>query len=299
MGSFIRALRAGVALALTIALCATQAFAQTPAAPALWLVQGPQAKVYLFGTIHLMKPGVAWMTPAIEKALAQSGDLWLEVPEDPSNSSALMAQVQSLALDPDHPLSSKISKADVAQLDTFARANGLPGEAGLEPFRPWFAAMMLTVIPAMKSGYSASSGIDFALRSKMTAAGKPIKGFETLDQQLHLMADLPQPQEVALLHSALVSAATEGDDGIGKLVALWQSGNVEQVARADAAQTALDPALMDILLIKRNANWVKQIDARLHGEGTSFVAVGMAHLAGPGSVIDDLAKLGYTVTRVE
>jgi len=54
-----------------------------------------------------------------------------------------------------------------------------------------------------------------------------------------------------------------------------------------------------LLLTERNAKWAKKLDERLHGAGTSFVAVGMAHLAGPGSVIDDLSKLGYTVTRIQ
>ena len=68
---------------------------QAAGAPALWVVQGAKAKVYLFGTIHVLKPGVDWVTPAIDSALAASDDLWLEVPENLNDVSAILPQVQN------------------------------------------------------------------------------------------------------------------------------------------------------------------------------------------------------------
>jgi len=297
----IRPFRMLPALLLAFAFCLAQARAS--AGPALWLVQSPTAKVYVFGTIHVMKPDAEWSTPAIDAALAQSDDLWLEVPDDLRDPSAFMPEITRLGLDPQHPLSTKISKADLDRLDAAFKAAGLSGEAPFESFRPWFAALMVSVLPAAKAGYSGASGVDATLRAKMTAAGKPVKGFETVSDQLHLFADLTPSQELAFLHETLATSAA-GDapqkvPALDKLEALWQSGDVDQVTKLEAQLGQMDPSLTAVLVTNRNANWAKQLDARLHGTGTSFVAVGMLHVSGPGSLIDDLTKLGYTVSRVE
>ena len=293
----IRAFRLPLSLLLVFVLFLAQA--QAASVPALWLARGPKAKVYLFGTIHIMKPDVAWTSPAIDQALTTSDDLWLEIPDDLRDPSSIMSAIKDLGMDPAHPLSTKISKVDLDRLDAAFKAAGLPGEAPFEAFRPWFAALMVSVLPAIKSGYSGENGVDATLRARMTAAGKPVKGFETLTEQLHLFSDLSPPQEVALLHQALANSASANSPDIDKLESAWQSGDIAQVTHYETQMQSLDPSLTAALLTNRNANWAKQLDQRLRGEGTSFVAVGIAHLSGPGSLIEDLTKLGYTVTRIE
>ncbi|MBQ0772655.1 MAG: TraB/GumN family protein, partial [Sphingomonadales bacterium] len=45
--------------------------------------------------------------------------------------------------------------------------------------------------------------------------------------------------------------------------------------------------------------WAEQLDKRLQHPGTSFVAVGAAHLAGPDAVQAMLAKRGYKVKKIQ
>ena len=66
----------------------------------------------------------------------------------------------------------------------------------------------------------------------------------------------------------------------------------------EAYRTREDRYLYDRLLIDRNSNWVGWIEQRLDEPGTVFIAVGAGHLAGDGSVQDQLEDRGYTVTRV-
>jgi len=49
---------------------------------------------------------------------------------------------------------------------------------------------------------------------------------------------------------------------------------------------------MDVMLDNRNENWAGQIEERLKGSGTSFIAVGAAHLVGPESVQERLKLRG-------
>ena len=98
----IRAFRLPLSLLLVFVLFLAQA--QAASVPALWLARGPKAKVYLFGTIHIMKPDVAWTTPAIDQALTTSDDLWLEIPDDLRDPSSIMSAIKDLGMDPAHPL---------------------------------------------------------------------------------------------------------------------------------------------------------------------------------------------------
>ena len=58
------------------------------------------------------------------------------------------------------------------------------------------------------------------------------------------------------------------------------------------------PADTNLLLTARNANWAGWIENRLEQPGTVFIAVGAGHLAGKGSVQDQLKRRGLKVKRI-
>ncbi|MDP9018958.1 MAG: TraB/GumN family protein [Candidatus Eremiobacteraeota bacterium] len=266
--------------------------------PALWVVETPNAKVYLFGTVHVMKPQLMWHSTNLDKALADSGDLWLEV-ANADDVAAAAPLVRSLGMDATHPLSTKLSAPDLARVDKAAKLLGAPGEAPFEPFRPWFASVTFSMLPLIRSGYDPKSGIDIQLKSAFDAKKKPVHGFETLEQQLHFFADLPTDQQVAMLDATLDQVETTSTmlDG---LVNAWSTGDVDRFASlTEAGMFKSVPGLYDTLVVRRNADWAQQIQQRLKEPGTSFMAVGAAHLAGTQSVQADLEKLGYHVRRIQ
>ena len=60
-----------------------------------------------------------------------------------------------------------------------------------------------------------------------------------------------------------------------------------------------DAGLTEALVTRRNQAWATWIEARLAKPGTVFVAVGAGHLAGPGSVQDQLAGAGVKTERLQ
>lgn len=275
------------------------------AAPALWVVQSPSGgKVYLFGTVHMLRPDTQWRSPELEAAIDQSQDLYLEI-ADPANVNVALASLVKLGLDRDHPLSTKISKDDVTLLDAAAKRYGFAGEAAFEPMRPWLVAMMLSMMPALHSGYSTASGVDLQVRKEFAAAGKPIHGFETFDMQAHIFADLPETVQIALLDAELKitsrpTGAAAMTAHVDRLVDIWLSGDEDRLA---AAQQMNSPAETETsfeakILTDRNKAWASALAQRLKQPGTSFVCVGAFHLVGPRGVPALLAQMGYKVSRV-
>ena len=291
-----RRLAALAAVAAGVILLAPPAPAR--ADPALWVAKGPKATVYLFGTIHVLRQNQAWETPAIAKAFAASQELWLEVP-DPDNVKAVQDLIAQLGADPTHPLSTKLSPSELARLDAAAKSAGMrEGEKALDPMRPWLAAVALEDSIVVHAGYDPHSGVEPRLLHDAAAAGKSVHGFETLEQQMRFLADLPPPVELELLADTL----TDFDQGAEKLNALvdaWMSGNDAAIAHATIDEMRGPfPELYRTILVDRNEAWAGTIAQMLAGSGVTFIAVGAAHLAGPDSVQTVLARRGVRVERV-
>ncbi|MBN8736253.1 MAG: TraB/GumN family protein [Xanthomonadales bacterium] len=280
--------------ALALLLCTS-----TPALadPVLWMAKSPTATIYLFGTVHVLPDATQWRYPALDKALAASGTLYVE--EDDDDPVTMQLLVLQYGMDLQHPLSGKLDAADRAQLDAAAKAAGVAGgSTTLDAMRPWLAALTIAVAPIVKAGYDPKSGADKQLERAFRTSGKPIGAFETAEQQIKFFADLSPALQLDLLRNALDDYA-EGPAQIGKLIGYWQSGNVAAIAEnVNGGMREHYPDLYKVLLVERNQAWARQIGTLLEGRGTIFVAVGAGHLAGPDSVLVQLRKLGIATERV-
>jgi uncharacterized protein YbaP (TraB family) len=82
------------------------------------------------------------------------------------------------------------------------------------------------------------------------------------------------------------------------MIEAWEKGDADELARL-MNQDEDEPELMEKLLYARNKAWAEWIRARLDRPGTVFIAVGAGHLAGQGSVQDDLRAMGIASVRVQ
>jgi hypothetical protein len=283
----------GVSMA---ALCtAMLAAAPARAEPAMWVVKDADSTIYLFGTVHLLRKDLAWKSPKVDKAMGESRELWLELIEgdDPA---ALAPLVQKYALDPARPLSTKLTAAQNAKLAEVAAKYGMQ-PAQLEPMKPWFAGLMLTLLPLQAAGYDADAGVETVLKATAKAEGDRLKAFETLDEQLGFFDGMPVEAQAAFLESVL-DDADEGVAMLDKLAGAWARGDVDALGREmNDEMKAQSPALYDLLLTQRNKRWADKIEALLKGSGVQFIAVGAGHLAGSDSVQVQLKARGIMAVR--
>ena len=268
---------------------------RSAAEPAIWVVKGPHATVYLFGTIHALDNNHPWHSPKIDAAIKQSQSLWLEVP-NVEDAASMQPLIMQLGLDMAHPLSSKLTPDQMAKLNKAAAE--LPGGPGmLDMMKPWLAGMMLSVVPIMQAGYDPNTGVELQLKPEFTAASKPVKGFETAEQQLHYFADMSDKAQLDFLVSEL-DDSDKAVDEFKELVAAWYAGDVDKLdALNNADFRDKHPDLFQLLIVKRNQNFTTQVEDLLKSEGTTFVAIGAGHLVGKEGVPAMLEKQGYKVTR--
>ncbi|MGH6780643.1 MAG: TraB/GumN family protein [Sphingomonadaceae bacterium] len=287
----------GATLFCTPAMAATDAatVAMTDIDPALWVVEDHDTTIYLFGTVHILKPGLGWFDDGVKKAFDASDELVIEMIEP--DQAAMMRIIKKVALDPrGKPISQRLSETERASYLKTLEGLGIPYQA-FEQAKPWFAAMSLSVIPLAKLGYDPANGPEKTLRAAAEKAGKKIGQLETPEEQLGFLDKLTEAEQIDYLNKT-VAVQGEMASGMDKLIALWGKADIEGLEKEITDGMASTPAVNRVLLDERNVNWAKWIKARLDTPGTVFLAVGSGHLAGKGSVQHNLKALNIDSVRV-
>ncbi len=285
-----------IAAAALVATPGLAASAPKDLDPALWVVKDADTTIYLFGTVHALKPGLDWFNDEVKTAFDKSQDLVIEV-DIPEDKAALGEQVRKFGLLPaGQTLPSKLSPEGRKLLGDDLASLGLP-RTTLDPYKPFFAAVSLTMLHLMADGTSSDDGVEKLLESSAKASGKKVGSLESMDFQLGLFDALPEQEQVRMLEDGLKNKEF-ADGNLDEIVAAWGKGDAEAVAKIINATDNDSPLLYQKLLVERNANWANWVQNRLKTPGTTFVAVGAAHLAGGDSLQSMLGKKGITSARV-
>ncbi len=261
--------------------------------PALWQVANAQGQTeaYLFGTIHALPDGVEWQTPALTKALRQSGTLVVEISEL-DDSGALATIFSELANTPGQPaLSARVAKPLRGKMAQALKQAGSKDQ-DFASVETWAAA--LTLAQAVSYG-DPENGVDRILLQQ----DKDVLVLEGARRQLSIFDRLPERDQRDLLEAVIAEAGTDQRQQYEELVTMWLTGDMETLARESRQGMLADAELRDALLIKRNRDWTGKITAWMAQKDPLFVAVGAAHLAGHDGLPALLAAKGYTIRRIQ
>jgi len=276
--------------------CAALLFAGAAAAePPVWVVRDQDSEVVLFGSVHILPPGIDWTPPALDRALQAADDIWFELPIDAkseSDTAALATQVG--VLPPDGSLFKLLSPEDAALMSRVAAAYDV-STALLDRLQPWLAEIALSGGAYRKVGADANSGVEKTIAAMATPKAKR-QAFESPAEQIALLSAGALDEQIASLRETMQEMEDKPDE-YRVLVKAWMDGDI-----ATLDHEALEPLrksspdLFRRLVTERNARWTQTLDARLKGHGHTVVVVGIGHLIGPDGVPARLRALGYSVT---
>lgn len=271
------------------------AAAPAAAAPALWRVSDADSRIYLFGTIHALRPGLKWRTPLYDGVLAAASTVWFEADLESGDPDTVRLLIQRYGSDPDRPLSRKLAPSD---LEALARQTDV---ARVDHLRPWAAALMLSMRPVLARGATLDKGADLTITRAARDDAKRIRTFETLEDQARMFASLPEGSEVRYLTGVIRGKARGPRLRLpGKpasLEAAWLAGALGPDAVAD--MKAKNPALYEAFLKRRNHAWTDKLAAEMAGSGVELVNVGALHMVGDDGLPALLAARGFKVERVQ
>lgn len=271
--------------------------AATSTGPAIWRVSNESGVVYLFGSFHLLPPGLRWQNRIIETAYASAGGLVTEINMDGSVDASVQNRLrEQMLLPPDVLLEDFISSRTYQRVVDVAADLDVPMNE-LSRLRPWAAGMVITASFMNKHGFDPEAGVDRYFYRRASADGKLLGALETMEEQADALSSLSQVEGDVLMLD-LLRFVQDFNGTLLKAVDAWRTGNVQVLEETVVANLKQFPDAYEALLVRRNRNWIPHIEGFLRAGQTQFVVVGAAHLVGEDSVVAMLRERGYRVDRL-
>ncbi len=268
------------------------------AAPPVWTVRGPKGVVTLFGSVHMLPPGLDWRTPALDAALADADSLWFETPlDEATEAAAARLTARRARLPAGDTLWAHLSAGQRDRVEQAARALGARAES-LTPLRPWMADLMLSLADAQRIGATASQGVEASLKTDAPTETRRM-ALETIGRQIDVLTGGSLAEQAASLDETAREAVE--DPGLyERTVREWMAGDLAGLERDNLAPLRrVDPAAWRRLIQDRNRRWAVRLDRLARTPGHALVVVGVGHLIGPEGVPTLLRARGLTVEGPE
>jgi uncharacterized protein YbaP (TraB family) len=262
----------------------------------LWTVDTQSNKIYLLGSLHLLKQGSYPLAAAIEKAYADSRVIVFETDIAALQEPGLQAKILELGIYPaDQNLLDNLDGNTRQLLEKKMSLIGLP-LAQFSRFKPWFVALTLTTLELQRLGYNPQYGIDVYFFNRANTDGKEISFLEPAEFQINLLGNMVEQDQNDFLNQTLKDLEVVNELA-GDLVRSWKDGEADRLHKLLSKSFKNYPHLHDRLLIQRNRNWIQKIEGAMQLNKNVLFVVGAGHLVGPESVVDLLKKKGYQVKQ--
>lgn len=265
------------------------------AAPAMWQVSDADSKIWLFGSIHTLPPGIAWRTPAFDDALRQAETVYFEADIGPLGQLGILIKGIQMGFGAPDPWLAKLTPEQTAKLTAAITPLGLTtDQLGVQA--PWLAEALIEDAVMKQSGFDVTLGVDPSLQAELPKERKAY--FETAAGQMDMLGKDAPALQITRLMGTVDSIGTLSAQ-LKQMTTSWSDGDVDALAKLLNDDPSMDQAFAQTMLFDRNANWATQIGQLLAGNHQDLIVVGAGHLAGDHSVLELLRQAGFTVERIQ
>lgn len=259
----------------------------------LWEITGKDLKKpsYLFGTFHLMCKDDIKFSDNLLAALKYSEEVYFEM--DLDDMSNTLGAMMFMNMKDGKTLKDLYTETEYNKLNAFFK-DSLRTNLGLfQKMKPTFLEAF--IYPKMLSCKN-MSGVEQELLKIAGNEKKEIRGFETIAFQASVFDSIPYETQAKSLLSS-IDSINKYKVYFEKMVQVYLS---QQIGSIEAMFNDEDFGMkdgMELLLDKRNINWVQQLKTILP-KTNIFMAVGAGHLVGKNGVIELLRQEGYTLRPI-
>lgn len=257
----------------------------------LWEISGKQlaSPSYFFGTMHLMCAEDAALTETVKALIKDVDQIYLEV--DMDNASELLSGIMDLRSKSGQTLHSALSPDDYKKVKDF-----------FEKFQPSIPFSLLETQPPLMISSSlfelllpceSKNGVEMKIIDEAYKEKKQTKGLETIAFQTSIFDSIPyQDQAKDLVKS--IDSLEKNRKAMYEIIQVYKDQDIEKLYKLSASEESGISNYMDLLLFKRNRNWVSQF-TEIAKEKSTLFAVGAGHLGGEKGVLQLLKAQGYSV----
>jgi hypothetical protein len=263
----------------------------------LWMAEGAGNRVYLLGSVHLLREQDHPLPRVIDAVYDDAETLYMELDMDDLDPVLMQATINDLGM-----LDEGTSLRDVMGEDLYAEAIARAAELELpldmlDRTEPWLAAITVEQLALARIGFNPSYGIEMHLLRRALSDNKEILGFESVEQQLAYLDGLSLDAQRALLMQTLTESAGIREI-MDDLILAWRSGDIDYLEQTLLDDVSGYPELYETIVVSRNRLWVDTIEALLEQEEDYLVVVGALHLVGEDGVPQLLEQRGIKIKQM-
>ncbi|WP_395011150.1 TraB/GumN family protein, partial [Undibacterium sp.] len=255
-----------------------------------WIVEKTGSTVYLMGETPAR--ATAWSDVRIEALVKTCATVWTETNQTRhKNPKELVAKY---GLDTSKPITERLSANDLTRLKQVAELAKFPLEA-LAPMKPWLAAFTI------ESAYFESLKLDeqgtaerILLRSAKALKIPHASEFQSQDDLIEFMGGMSAQEDMQFFQYTLdhiLAGHTENE----RIYAAWARGDSGPADEFVANVKRVQPDLYAKHMVARNRSWLPRFAAMQKQSKPSLVIVGLYHMAGPDSLVEQLKVDGWRV----
>ncbi|PUA27342.1 MAG: polysaccharide biosynthesis protein GumN [Cellvibrio sp. 79] len=276
---------------LSLLLLSPAVFAET----SLYEVSKGANKIYLGGTIHVLRNSDYPLPREFELAYENSQVLVLETDPKKSNSPEFGQQfAQVFMYSGGKNLAQDLQPKLWQELQSYADKNQFPlGQMSM--FKAVFVSLSISLAEMQKRGYGLGQGVDMYFYQKADLAQKPLQELESAEDVLRHMKALTELDANQVISSALRDVK-KMDKALNVALKHWRAGELEKLDKELAADMRKEtPDVYQRLLVDRNNEWLPTIEKLIITEETELILVGALHLSGKEGLLAQLKKRGYDI----
>ncbi len=256
----------------------------------LWIVEKAGRTVYLMGETPAR--ATAWSDARIESLLKTCGEVWTETNQVRHKNPKEL--VGKYGLDTSKPINEKLSANDLNRLKQVAELAKFPLEA-LSPMKPWLAAFTI------ESAYFSSMKLNeqgtaerVLLRIAKELNIPHASEFSSQDELIEFMGGMSAQEDLQFLQYTLdhILAGTAENE---RIYAAWARGDSQAAEAFVANMKREQPDLYAKHMVSRNRSWLPRFAEMQKKSKPSLVIVGLYHMAGPDSLLEQLKADGWHV----
>jgi uncharacterized protein len=288
---------ATIAFAVAIPCCGREKTSAAVEQSSVWMVSSGSNRIYIGGTIHLLRESDYPLPKAFELAYKDSTKLVLELPAGSGEGGDISTRMKRLGTyENGEELGKHVSEDTLKKVMEWADANSYPRLA-IKKLKPWFLSLMMSAIEYQHLGAEADKGVETFFEKRAKKDGKPGVGLETVAYQLGLFEKLTEQQQEQLLQQTLSEVEGLKKD-FDELLVAWRKGDSVKLQEFLFRDADKYPELLDQFLLKRNEAWVAPLEKYLKNGERVFVLVGAGHLGGDKGLLELLKKKGYAISQL-
>lgn len=263
----------------------------------LWKVSSDTNTVYVMGSLHLLTKDHYPLPDALENAYQDSDVLVFEVDPGTLNTPETVRMMLSKAT-----LEKDVTLDEVISEETYGKTRRKLDLLGSDILmynksKPWFVAVTLGFLKLKSIGLDPSDGVDMFYYNKAVSDGKEVKGLETAEFQVNMLARAGEGKEDELLLQTLEDLDLM-DQELQEMLDSWNQGNTTRFHKAMFKSYKDYPEVYESLLVKRNKSWLPQVEKLIGHDKDYLVIVGSGHLVGKDGLINLLKQKGYEIEQL-